>query len=1240
MWKLGPRELLLLKGSGGEPFVHFVDRLIRAEAFKGGLPQSEVRTQLRVNIKDGGIDTQVTQAIPRDRSGWFDLPTCWQFKAFESKEVNDRKYKRKKNDLQEEINKFYAKKLIAQGYAYRFCVLGDLPPLKLADWEEQLKVEAQRIHAGAATPRVVHGGDLLDWAERFPAVVAGLRGQAQEGLHWEAWARNCRAVTKVYVPNPEWQDKHDQILLYADLNSPCEGDPCLLIGGAAGVGKTRLVCETLGESPASPSLVVYARDEQEAKKLATLVANTPDQTAILVADECTFETYSFLNENLRGHVDRIRVICLHNTGPRRSLDLWLDTDSIKNNIYEILRENFPDVPDDRRRQYADFSKGFVRFAADMCDNDVELADGKVSGLLTSVERYLRKRLHAEHLPFVSFLALFHKVGFLGEMRADVEALSRIADRTPQDFFNAVRVVREAPGFVVQAGRYWYVTPEIVARSLFLEGWGRWVEPNLFAFLGALPPHLVQQLVERVAIFGGEDVRDQLATFFRGWFGQLTAKDLSDHQATSLASAIIESRPEEYLAGLRYIIDRGEAGDLIKIEGDWTGGAWGPRRTLIWLLERLVAFPDFFADCEACLFRLAFHETESHIGNSATEIWRNLHCVHLSGTAAPFAQRIRILRDRTLSPSLDEARLAFRGLDRVFAGSSGHIVGPPEVAGRLRPRDWQPASTTQERECYLYALKIFGEHIAQGDPDRRTLAVDGIVDHMDFLLRGGFLDEITPVLATSTLDEGEVRRLVNAVDEFLASEEQIGRDRVNEHAVRYIQGIRRWVDSIRPSDFDGRLRSICARDPWDKRFADEPQTRSDETDALAVPILSDPSLLLPHLDWLASYEARSAERLGFALGRIDERFSCGEMIFDQAIRWGSPPLLRGYIRGLVFAERRPTDVLLRRMTELEAAHPEMVVDILVRGGDSFDALNRAIHLVESRTISPRFLASFAMGLGRRELSAEEVSRLLPYFVDAALAADANTAQAGVRFLYTYLMFEMRRTSSSCLEMDCVRSLAWRMMDAALPYVETRTAQEWSHIVERLAKYDEHQGAALLGRALLSDSTELERGAQQQLINLAVRAPDSVMEGLGQALLDPSQGWRLQIHVLRDLVVSMPTDSILDWVRKHGVDAARAIARHLPRPYLDDEGHPIVPEVLDVILRDFDDDRVLNNFAAGAHSGGSWWGDRSEQLRREAEDARRFLNHPNRRIREWARHEIDQRTHMAEREELEHAEEALP
>src|SRR5260370_35111212 len=86
-----------------------------------------------------------------------------------------------------------------------------------------------------------------------------------------------------------------------------------------------------------------------------------------------------------------------------------------------------------------------------------------------------------------------------------------------------------------------------------------------------------------------------------------------------------------------------------------GAQWGPRRTLVWLFERLVSFPQYFDDCEASLFRLALEESEPQIGNNATAIWANLFSIYLSGTPTPFRKRFPLTEKRPPTPILAEAR---------------------------------------------------------------------------------------------------------------------------------------------------------------------------------------------------------------------------------------------------------------------------------------------------------------------------------------------------------------------------------------------------------------------------------------------------------------------------------------------------------------------------------------------------------------------------------------------------------
>lgn len=1242
MWNLSPGELGQLRGAGGERFAHFMDRLIRAETARAGVPQSEIQTQLRVNIRDGGADTEVKQALPGSPTGWFGVPTCWQFKAVDGKDIGDRPMKTKRNELQEEIHKPYVEKLISRGYGYRLCILGDLPPPKVSEWESQLKTEAQSINPSAPDPRVVHGGHLPEWGERFPAVIARLRHWTKGILHWEAWSRNCRSLTRHYVPNPNWKAVREQILEHVDFKSPCVGgDPCMTIGGAAGVGKTRLVFESLNEWPASPGLVVYAEDEQEAKSIAVALANLCELTAVLVADECTPDTRLRLNETLRGHVDRIRVVCLDNTGKRpasRTSEFWLTASELENTD-AILERNFRDVPFDRRHLYAEISEGFVRLAADMCNHNEQIAPGDLSALRLTVEPYVRSRIPDEQIPLISLLALFDKVGFRDDVRGDLESLCELANCRPQDFRAAVRAVRESPGFVVQAGRFWYVTPEIVAHVLFAEGWEQWVKLNLTEFMQKLPDHLQRHLIDRAKRHGEQGVRDQIAAFFRQWFDQLTATDLVDPQVASLADAIVEAKPEEFLPRLRVVLDQAAPAELLQIQGYASGAKWGPRRTLVWLLERLVSFSEFFTDCEACLFRLATHETEPQIGNNATRIWESLFSVHRSGTAAPFVDRVEALRIRSFSSDSKAVELAFGGIKRALEWAPMKGIGPPVVAGRLRPEDWDPRPS-EELACYRAILGLCNEHFNGAGTGHCRLAFDVLADRASFILSHGLCDELREILDPQRLSEDEIRRLLNKVDKFLGVEEQTGRAKANERASAYIRKVRDWIETFRPSDFDGRLRSLFSRDPWDRRFTEDPQTQGDETDELALQIIREPTRLHAHLDWLATAEARSAERLGVALGSGDESFACGEMIFEHAIARGAAPLLRGYVRGLASSSRSPTKELLHLADRLEASRPDVAVDILACAGDAFDGLNRVVRLVEEEHVSPRSLAVFAMGVGRRNLKADELRRILPYFVAAARSDDAESARAGLRFLSTVLQSEKQRSEQSCLTDETLREAAWELAQASLPFAEHQVAYEWTGIVEHLTPFDPRRAASLLGLALLADVAVPGQERADGLIEMAPKHPEAVMESFANALLDPENGWRLQVRVHREVVRQIPTSLVMQCLDKHGIEAARAIARHLPPPYVDDDGRPVVPEVLEAILRKYDDDQLFRNFLAGTHSGEVWRGNAAERLRREAEDAQVFLRHANPRIREWAKREIADRLGWAEWEDREHAERFLP
>jgi hypothetical protein len=164
MWTINSYNIFPLRTPGGDRFTEFVDALIRAEAYIQGIPLSDISTNLRTNLGDKGVDTEVRQAMPNSQTGWMNEPTCWQYKATEFRTISE-------SDLREEVKKEYSKELIQKGYGYRFCICDDLTPTKRSEWEKILDDEITQINLTAPKSKVVTASDLAAWASQYPGII-------------------------------------------------------------------------------------------------------------------------------------------------------------------------------------------------------------------------------------------------------------------------------------------------------------------------------------------------------------------------------------------------------------------------------------------------------------------------------------------------------------------------------------------------------------------------------------------------------------------------------------------------------------------------------------------------------------------------------------------------------------------------------------------------------------------------------------------------------------------------------------------------------------------------------------------------------------------------------------------------------------------------------------------------------------------------------------------------------------
>lgn len=1247
-------RVIRLQGAGGLPFTVFVDRLLRTFGAVYGIPESEIVTTVRVNIADGGVDTELHVGAAGDTTGLLGGPTVWQYKGTGYAAV----------DWADLLKGWYVKDRIRAGDAFRLAVADDMPAPTLATREADLWAEALKLNASSPAPKIVTASRLAELANRFPALVlATFHADARRDfLHLSAWGASAQDPTPRYVHVPDWTDIQRDLAAHVDL-AIAQPTAVRTVQGEAGVGKTRLVFETVRHVPGAEGLVVYTQADR-ALDVVRSVLNDDEARLILIADECDVRVRHQLGQLLNGHRTRVRVVAIDNTLVRADSpdpELSLGKMSGKT-LEEVLATNFPQIDVSRRRAYADLAEGFPRLASELCRYDAKIpTHGDVSAIIPKFVDFYRVRLGDTERSAMGALGLLTKIGYAGDVAAQLTEWCKYLGLDQGVVLQSLNRVHDGPGFVARTPRFLRVVPELIAKLAFADGWQRWAAHDPWRFLNGIPVALLDEFIKRFRDSASGEVRRVCAEYFREWADARDPADLTDLAVVRRLESLADTHPTEYLPLLRRLVEDATVDERTSVTGNANAqGDWGPRRALVWLAERFAQLPEHWSDAERILASLASAESEPNIANNATAIWGQGFRIILSGTATSFQERLARLRDR-LRDSRTEVRAAARAiLGAPLSYRAVRMVGPAVIAGRIPPAEWRPASRAEEHACVEDTLALYAD-VAQWDAETREAVIREVFQALRNLVATGHLARARAILDGLSLDDEERVSLINELDTVIeydltrppraanASVVDGGvsvvpdgvaavEERLDEHAA----AVRGWREALVDGGLHSRLLSLVGKDRWGSVRIRREDLWRRELEALASDVVREGSTLDRELPWLTSGSAAAAADFGSALGRADAEGTLFDRVMETAQPGEAGIFARGYASGLAAAHPVHLARLLRWLNEREREIPEVSADVAISVGAVAEPLERVLRLFDSGLLSVRYLYARNFPTDSSAVtSPADLLALQERLASAAERGDELALRVGLENLSHCLPYEMGDEPEPLLvQQPGLRMLAWRFFDA-LPPGKVPPSLWWASIVAQLSYFEPARGARFLAALFGSETPIHDDAIERALASLAVRHSEEVMEALGEVMLDNSNALRFFLGDYKALFAVLHDDVKRRWLERVGIEGARRMARHVQSPHVDENGVAVVPPFTVWFLERFgDDDRTFREFVAGAGGWRSYSGDIAAQHEEEAAVARRFFDHPLARIREWARMEERNAVTEAAAERQRVAEQDLP
>jgi hypothetical protein len=1216
-------DLIRVFQGNGDAFEDFVHDLVRAVCRSCAIDPIYIDWDYRTNVKDGGRDLLVRVPNQRAEKRFIPLrPSVWSIKSGEDGV--------RPATLKDELlagNHPKVRQALMDGWAYVWCTIHPANQDRRDDMRRAADEVADQL-------RVDRGLIEFRWPEHLqgevnlhpnliPLHLQDVALPLTEVLSLGQWGRELE-LGGGWV---EFGGRGDVVRRVAEHLLGKKPPNVLHIAGLSGTGKTRTVFEACSREPELKGVFYIEQFERVGRPLYRYLEEE-GRRVYLVIDETPLIQVDAIASRLGEFADRLRVVTI---GPAvrqaaisRDDTIVLPEPDTDAGVFEVIRSAGPSLSEEVLRSIASQSAHDLRLALLLVHASQRLPEFRgttvvgIDGVWQRLMGLFAAEIGNPHefRRFYEVLTASIDVGMADDVDGEILALA-------QHFHHPVEHLRETTvtsvrcGLGIRTQRFFEAAPQALAARLFAERvWPR-IRDVLEDFIVALPDRLGRRFLERCQDCAGpvrEEVMARLGDFFLKALAGENVTVLASREASRLFQAWAEFDPGRGLAWLRRAVEVAAPEQLRALDGepDYSGG-WRGRRQLVWLCQNLASFAEHFEDCEATLFRLALHETESSIANNSTAIWQSLFWPVLAGTELPFERRLPILLRRLRTATTQELPLVFSAAVGCVEHRQLGLPAPPRVVGgRIVPRPWRPRTWGEILNLRRDAGRQILDVVAELPGGCSEVALVAVAEHQQAFTGLGLLDHLRTLFRPELVSESIRRHLVIGLEKQIAFLSEGGRQ---DRDVSTLRPLEEWLADLSPSDLASRVRDLTVQSSWPIWGRKE---REDRSDRLADELIGRPETFHELADWFDSPEARSADSLAFRLGRRDDEGRLAGVVRDWLRADRCRTVVISYLNGVAARESTLPEEWAAVLDALAANHPDLAALATASADVSNRGFERLLGVLERLpTPASHFLVPLSFGSWLRVLGPQQRARAAEVLVHLADAGDSAAVEVGVDLIQMWTHVDPNGID------PVVAPLALNLVSRPLSSGPRRGLYSWQQVLLLLCPfYPRHVAELVVDRITQPDVLGGAGDARnvEVLTRAAAVDPSAAMESVGAAILDRSRRAFFGVAVFGGLFESIGVRHVEAWLKRNGPEHLRWLARHFPSPYMDSSGRPVVPPITEWFFREYEaDEEAFEWFLMGCDSGANRTQAEIDPLRKRQE-MQPFLGHEIRRVRQWAEHEI--------------------